>query len=60
MSSWVLQCASLLALAAAVASGLQCTNNSVYLEGRVTECRRNERNLCKYGVCWGEHLGGHR
>ena len=60
MSSWVLQCASLLALAAAVASELQCTNNTAYLEGRVTECLRIDRDLCKYGVCWGEHLEGHR
>ena len=55
----LLQCSSVLALALAALS--QCTTNSVYLDGRVTECHRADgANFCKYGVCWGDHLDGHR
>lgn len=56
----LLQGASALALVLVVASQ-QCTTNSAYREGRVTECAKPEgANKCHYGVCWSEQLKGYR
>ena len=60
MEGPLLQGAIALALVLAVASQ-QCTTNSEYREGRVTECAVPQgSNKCLYGVCWGEQLKGYR
>lgn len=59
-TGWVLQRAALLFLVVALAAAqLSCTSNSVYVDGRVTECFPLSNN-CQYGVCWGEQLNNHR
>ena len=60
MAGPLLQGAIALALVLAVASQ-QCTTNSLFREGRVTECAVPQgANRCQYGVCWGEQLKGYR